>query len=43
MTEFPATAHHVGLTVTDVEVSRQWVPAAAERSASPRPGLSGSA
>jgi glyoxylase I family protein len=24
MTEFPATAHHVGLTVTDVEVSRQW-------------------
>jgi glyoxylase I family protein len=24
MTEFPATAHHVGLTVTDLEVSRQW-------------------
>jgi glyoxylase I family protein len=24
MTQFPATAHHVGLTVTDVEVSRQW-------------------
>jgi glyoxylase I family protein len=24
MTEFPATVHHVGLTVTDPEVSRQW-------------------
>jgi glyoxylase I family protein len=24
MTDFPATAHHVGLTVTDPEVSRQW-------------------
>jgi hypothetical protein len=24
MTEFPATAHHVGLTVADLEVSRQW-------------------
>jgi glyoxylase I family protein len=24
MTEFPATAHHVGLTVTDLGVSRQW-------------------
>ena len=24
MTEFPASAHHVGLTVTDLEVSRQW-------------------
>jgi catechol 2,3-dioxygenase-like lactoylglutathione lyase family enzyme len=24
MTEFPATVHHVGLTVTDLEVSRQW-------------------
>ena len=24
MTEFPATAHHVGLTVTGPEVSRQW-------------------
>jgi glyoxylase I family protein len=24
MTEFPATVHHLGLTVTDIEVSRQW-------------------
>jgi catechol 2,3-dioxygenase-like lactoylglutathione lyase family enzyme len=24
MNEFPATVHHVGLTVTDPEVSRQW-------------------
>jgi catechol 2,3-dioxygenase-like lactoylglutathione lyase family enzyme len=24
MTEFPATAHHVGLTVTDLKASRQW-------------------
>ena len=24
MTEFPAIAHHVGLTVTDLEVTRQW-------------------
>jgi glyoxylase I family protein len=24
MTEFAATAHHMGLTVTDLEVSRQW-------------------
>lgn len=24
MTEFPATVHHLGLTVTDPEVSRQW-------------------
>lgn len=24
MTEFPTTVHHVGLTVTDPEVSRQW-------------------
>ena len=24
MTEFPATVHHVALTVTDLEVSRQW-------------------
>jgi glyoxylase I family protein len=24
MTEFPATVHHVGLTVTDLEVTRQW-------------------
>lgn len=24
MTDFPATVHHVGLTVTNPEVSRQW-------------------
>jgi len=24
MTEFPATVHHVAVTVTDLEVSRQW-------------------
>ena len=24
MTQFPATAHHLGLAVTDLEVSRQW-------------------
>jgi catechol 2,3-dioxygenase-like lactoylglutathione lyase family enzyme len=24
MTDVPATVHHVGLTVTDPEVSRQW-------------------
>jgi glyoxylase I family protein len=24
MTDFPATVHHVGLTVTDPEVSREW-------------------
>jgi catechol 2,3-dioxygenase-like lactoylglutathione lyase family enzyme len=24
MSEFPTTVHHVGLTVTDLEVSRQW-------------------
>jgi catechol 2,3-dioxygenase-like lactoylglutathione lyase family enzyme len=24
MTEFPATVHHVSLTVTDPELSRQW-------------------
>ena len=24
MTEFPATVHHLGLTVTNIEVSRQW-------------------
>jgi glyoxylase I family protein len=24
MTDFPTTVHHVGLTVTDPEASRQW-------------------